>query len=150
MSEWANRSFFWANCAKNERFAQKTDELIPNPDQKLSETSFLIQTICIQTSFSRHNHYDHAKNRLFWYETVSYHHLVSLAGFLTLLYHYRKHLACWHLTFCLGFLFVHCTVHVQCIPVRLLWPVTGTDRKCGSKLEVISNRWLPLGQKIRL
>ena len=37
MSEWANRSFFWANrsfahfFAKNERFAQKTDERIPSP-----------------------------------------------------------------------------------------------------------------------
>ena len=37
MSKWANRSFFWANCsfahffAKNEWFAQKTDEGIPSP-----------------------------------------------------------------------------------------------------------------------
>ena len=37
MSEWVNRSFFWANCsfahfwAKNERFARKTDERIPSP-----------------------------------------------------------------------------------------------------------------------
>ena len=36
-SEWANCSFFWANCsfahffAKNEQFAQKTDERIPSP-----------------------------------------------------------------------------------------------------------------------
>ena len=38
MSEWANRSFFWANrsfahfFAKNEWFAQKTDERIPSPE----------------------------------------------------------------------------------------------------------------------
>ena len=37
MSQWANRSFFWANCslahffAKNEQLAQKTDEHIPSP-----------------------------------------------------------------------------------------------------------------------
>ena len=37
MSEWANRSFFWANCyfahfwAKNEQFARKTDERIFSP-----------------------------------------------------------------------------------------------------------------------
>ena len=46
MSEWVNRSFFWANrsfahfWAKNERFARKTDEQIPspakNPESKLS------------------------------------------------------------------------------------------------------------------
>ena len=36
MSEWANRSFFWVNLsfvnffAKNKRFAQKTNELIPS------------------------------------------------------------------------------------------------------------------------
>ena len=35
--KWANRSFFWANrsfanfLAKNEQFAQKTDEQIPSP-----------------------------------------------------------------------------------------------------------------------
>ena len=37
MSKWVNRSFIWANCsfahfwAKNERFAQKTDQQIPSP-----------------------------------------------------------------------------------------------------------------------
>ena len=37
MSEWVNHSFFWANrsfahfWAKNERFAQKSDERIPSP-----------------------------------------------------------------------------------------------------------------------
>ena len=41
MSEWVNRSFFWANCsfthfwAKNEWFAWKTDEWISSPERKL-------------------------------------------------------------------------------------------------------------------
>ena len=45
MSEWGNRAFFWANrsfanfFAKNEQFAQKTDERIPSPAKNSSELS---------------------------------------------------------------------------------------------------------------
>ena len=43
-SEWTNRKFFWANrsfahfWAKNERFAQKTNERIPSPASRVSFT----------------------------------------------------------------------------------------------------------------
>ena len=45
--KWANHSFFWANCsfahfwAKNNRFAQKTDERIPSPVKIHFEYVFL-------------------------------------------------------------------------------------------------------------
>ena len=47
MSEWANRSFFWANRSfahffpKNEQVAQKTDEPIPSPGRILCNLSIL-------------------------------------------------------------------------------------------------------------
>ena len=51
MSEWANCSFIWANrtfanfFAKNERFAQKTDERIPSP------ASWVIAMLWIHAEF---------------------------------------------------------------------------------------------------
>ena len=48
MSEWANRSFFWANrswanfFAKNEQFAQKRDEQIPSPANTVPCSTYVI------------------------------------------------------------------------------------------------------------
>ena len=52
MSEWVNRSFFWANrsfayfWAKNERFARKTDERIPSPARQLTDQMATWLTDC--------------------------------------------------------------------------------------------------------
>ena len=45
MSQWVNCSFFWANrpfahfWAKNERFARKSDERIPSPDNNIAQVN---------------------------------------------------------------------------------------------------------------
>ena len=51
MSDWANRSLFWANCsfayflAKNERFAQKTNERVPSPEVFVGHTLIQLQGV---------------------------------------------------------------------------------------------------------
>ena len=51
ISDWANRSLFWANCsfayflAKNERFAQKTNERVPSPEVFVGHTLIQLQGV---------------------------------------------------------------------------------------------------------
>ena len=82
MSEWVNHSFFWANrsfahfWAKNERFAQKTDERIPSPeeDYSTSMTTITSMTITSMTTItSRTISMENTNTRVEWKRTFSPH-----------------------------------------------------------------------------